>query len=288
MARPTREAILNLKDQGFSTKKIADVYEVHERTVRKWLAAPPKLPAELNANLDTPITISGKTVTITADWHIPLHSNEWINRMLKSSMEQNSEVLLVAGDWFNFDSLSQYDPKQATAGLEIELEMGREMMSAMLEVFPEVVYIWGNHDARLHKSLGYKIRFDSAMRTVFGELGSSALERIKFSSLDHCWIQTPRGSWYVCHPLSYSSVPLGTARKMAPIWPKSNIITAHSHHCAVGYAPDGVSVMSEAGGLFDATKTAYLQRSTTFPRWQNGYAILDAAGDYHVYSAGWE
>lgn len=280
--------MIYLRDTGLTQKDIASQYEVNERTVRKWLTKLPVLPKMSPIDLDVPITLSGKTVTITADWHIPLHSDEWINRMMTSSMDHGSEVLLVAGDWFNFDSLSQYDPKQASAGLELELETGRAMMEAMLQIFPEVVYVWGNHDARLHKSLGYKMQFNQAMRTVFGELGTEALGRIRFSSLDHCWLQTPRGTWYVCHPAAYSSVPLGTARKMAPIHPKSNIITAHSHHCAVGYAPDGVSVVSEAGGLFDATKTAYLQRSTTFPRWQNGYAILDAQGNYHLYSEGWE
>jgi len=263
-------------------------YDVNERTIRKWLTKLPDLPRMPRIDLDVPITIEGKTVTITADWHIPLHSEEWINRMMKTSMEHDSEVLLVAGDWFNFDSLSSYDPKQNSAGLELELETGRAMMEAMLQIFPEVVYLWGNHDARLHRSLGYKIRFDNAMRTVFGELGSDALSRIQFSSLDHCWIQTPRGTWYVCHPQAYSSVPLATGRKMAPIHPSKHIITAHSHHCAVGYAPDGVSVVAEAGGLFDATKTAYLQRATTFPRWQNGYGILEDDGSFHLHSAGWD
>lgn len=288
MDRPTREQLLTDRRLGYTNQQMADEYGVHERTIRKWMAATPKLPEMPHFDLDVPITISNKAITITADWHIPLHSDLWIERMMRTSMENNSEVLVVAGDWFNFDSLSQYDPKQDTAGLTLELEIGRAMMSAMLEIFPEVVYIWGNHDARLHKSLGYKMQFDNAMRTVFGELGTDALSRIQFSPLDHCWVQTPRGAWYVCHPQAYSSVPLGTARKMAPIWPANNIITAHSHHCAVGYAPDGVSVVSEAGGLFDATKTAYLQRSTTFPRWQNGFATIDKAGTYHLYSEGWE
>ena len=54
----------------------------------------------------------------------------------------------------------------------------------------------------------------------------------------------------------------------------ANVITAHSHHCAIGYATDGERVVAEAGGLFDRTQTAYLQRTTTHPNWAQGFCLL--------------
>jgi len=113
------------------------------------------------------------------------------------------------------------------------------------------------------------------------------LGRIQFTNLDHMWIDVPGAEpWYVCHPANYSRIPLSTARVLAAKY-NANIITAHSHHCAVGYATDGERVVAEIGGLFDRHKTAYLQRSTTFPTWQTGYAFLEG-GKLIVDSPGWE
>jgi hypothetical protein len=66
-----------------------------------------------------------------------------------------------------------------------------------------------------------------------------------------------------------------------------NVLTAHSHHSAVGYAADGVHVVAELGGFFDARATEYLQRSTAYPLWTQGYALINDAGRLTVHSPGW-
>jgi hypothetical protein len=121
------------------------------------------------------------------------------------------------------------------------------------------------------------------MKLVFGNLGVDALEKITFTNLDHLWIGT---DWYICHPGNYTRVPLSTARTLATKY-NANVITAHSHHAAVGYAIDGEKVVAEIGGLFDRHRTGYLQRSTTFPTWAQGYGFLDN-GFLNVRSPGWE
>jgi hypothetical protein len=68
---------------------------------------------------------------------------------------------------------------------------------------------------------------------------------------------------------------------------RTNVITAHSHHCSIGPGLDGSSVAIEAGGLHDKSKTAYLQRSTTFPHWSQGYVFVDEDNIPHVRSPLW-
>lgn len=181
--------------------------------------------------------------------------------------------MIIGGDFFNFDALSQYDPKQTDAGLEREYAEGLAVMRVVLETFDRVIYIWGNHDSRMHKALGFKMRFAEAMKMVFGALGEEAMAKIEFSNLDHCIIRSGDEEFYVCHPANYSSVPLNAARKIANKM-NMNVITAHSHHCAVGFAEDGKKIIMEAGGLFEKSKTAYLQRSTTFPTWTQGFVVI--------------
>ena len=76
--------------------------------------------------------------------------------------------------------------------------------------------------------------------------------------------------WRLCHPATYSRVPLTTPRTLAAKF-NCNVICAHAHHAAIGFASDGIKTVAEIGGLFDQTKTAYLQRTTTFPTWTPGY-----------------
>lgn len=277
-----------------SNRAIGRTLGVDEKTVRNGLKragykrhlVPLDIEDRFAFSLDKPITIEDPIVTVTADWHIPLYDPDYVNRMIERSREMGSRTLLVGGDFFNFDALSAYDPKQEEAGLELELSEGAAVMRVLLESFDRIVYLWGNHDARLHKALGFAIQFKAAMKMVFGSLGDEALQKLEFTNLDHCWIKQGDGrEWYVCHPQGYNRAPLTTARTLAAKV-NANVITAHSHHCAIGYATDGEKVVCEIGGLFDRHKTAYLQRSTTYPTWAQGYAVVVAGEKILVESPG--
>jgi predicted phosphodiesterase len=280
--KPEDTLYVHLASKGMSNRAIARVLNVDEKTVRNGLKranykrhlVPLDVEERFTFNLDTPITVTDPAVAITADWHIPLYDPEYVNYFIETCRNAEVRTLIIGGDFFNFDALSQYQPKQEEAGLERELAEGQMVMATLLETFDRIVYVWGNHDARLHKALGFSIQFKEAMKLVFGSLGTSALESIEFSNLDHCWVDQGDGRrWYVCHPASYSRIPLSTPRTLAAKY-DAGVISAHAHHCAIGLATDGDKVVVEAGGLFDRTKTAYLQRSTTFPTWAQGFCIL--------------
>lgn len=284
VSKPDDALYVAMAAKGMSNRAIAKVCSVDEATVRRGLRRMDYkrhlVPLDLNDrfafNLDKPITVEDDVVAITADWHIPLYDPEYVNHFIETSREAGARTLIAAGDFFNFDALSRYDPKQSEAGLEMELGEATAVMRVLLESFDRIVYLWGNHDARLTKALGFAIQFKEAMKLVFGSLGVEALDVIEFSNLDHCWIDQGDGrKWYVCHPANYNRNALTTARALAAKV-NASVITAHSHHCAIGYATDGERVVCEIGGLFDRHKTAYLQSSTTFPTWQQGFAILRA------------
>lgn len=283
-------------EKGESNRAIARRFGVDEATVRRALASigytRSLLPVGVDAvserfmfNIDKPLVHQGDLM-ITADWHIPVYDPVYVNHMITTAKREGLTKLLIAGDFFNFDSLSAYDPKQQDAGLERELDEAINVMRTLLDTFETVYFLWGNHDARLHRALGYKIQFQQAMRMVFGVLGEELLERVVFTNLDHIWIECgDEYPWYVCHPKAYNSVPLTGAIRLSSKM-NANVITAHSHHCAVGHGTDGKKVVAEIGGLFDKDKTAYLQRTTNFPTWQQGFAWLKN-GRLHVTSPRW-
>lgn len=287
-----REAARLATEENLSNYKIAARYGVHESTIRRGLASMnvqrhfvnTDLVQRMKLELDRPIVLDPNAdYAITADWHIPLYDPVYANAFIEEARDLGITQLIIAGDFFNFDALSVYEPKQVEAGVELELAEAQMVMRVLLETFEGIHFLWGNHDARLHKALGYTLQFREAMKLVFGDLGAEALQRITFSNLDHLWIGD---SWYICHPGNYTRTPLSTARTLATKY-NASVITAHSHHCAVGYAIDGERVVAEIGGLFDRHKTAYLQRSTTFPTWAQGYCFL-IGGRLIVRSPGWE
>lgn len=279
---PEDALYVHLASKGMSNRAIGRMLGVDEKTVRNGLKrmdykrhlVPMDIEDRFAFNLDKPITVEDEGVAVTADWHIPLYDPAYVNYFIDTARDMNVRTLVIGGDFFNFDALSQYQPKQEDAGLERELAEGQKVMNVLLESFDRIVYIWGNHDARLHKALGFAIQFKEAMKLVFGSLGKGALDSIEFSNLDHCYVDQGDGrSWRICHPANYSRIPLSTPRALAAKY-NCGVIAAHAHHCAIGTAVNGEDLVLEAGGLFDREKTAYLQRSTTFPTWAQGFAIL--------------
>ncbi len=217
--------------------------------------------------LPSPLRISGDWA-LTADWHVPLVNTTYVNSLISESRKRGINRLVIAGDFLNFDSLSKYDPKQNDAGLETEIHFAHTIMRTLMETFDDIVYLWGNHDIRMGRALGFKMSFSNTMRMVFGALGDEFLDKIQFSDLDHLWLD----DIYVCHPSAYSRVPLSNPIKINA-YTHSPVLCAHSHHSAVGFAPDGYNMVGELGGLFDAGRTRYLQGSSSFPRWVNGWAF---------------
>ena len=205
---------------------------------------------------------------------------QFASRFLATAEELEIRTLIIAGDFFNMDSLSSFDYKQASANLETELAQANEIMAQLCRQFEKVYFLWGNHDARLWKALNYQLTFSQCMKLAFADISQELLAKIHFTNLDHMWVND---NIYVCHPKNYTSVPLSTARKIAAKV-QGHVITAHSHHAAMGYDVSGKFVCVEAGGLFDMTKTEYLQRTTTFPNWKQGFSFIEKDGRISMYT----
>ena len=287
-----------MRESGYNNTDIAEQLGVSEASVRRGLRAakyrPHLLPAYAIRRFDTvlekPLRINVKKMgpgAVTADWHHPATDYGLVNTFIDHAQDIGAtNWLLVAGDWFNVDALSRFDFKQDSLNLPRELEASTLTMTKLLETFDRVYLSWGNHDARLHKTLGYKVSFAKSMKMLFEDLPEELMERIELSNLDHVVIDTPRGPYFVSHPKAYSTIPLSTGRRMASKH-LMHVITGHSHHTAIGHDVSGQFVVAEIGGFFDAKKTAYLQRSTTFPNWQNGWWFIDSEGWLYIEGSGW-
>lgn len=288
--------VIELKDKGYTNVEIAARLGTSEASVRRALKRgdytphmlEPSFVRQANVLLDRPIELSTTElggVAVTADWHHPLTDYKLVNQFIAEARERRiRNTLLVAGDWFNMDALSAYSPKQKKgADLVTELAYSQETVGTLLETFQRIVITKGNHDWRLIRALGWTLEFKDAMRLLFPDLTPKELGRIEFSNLDHVWVNSPAGRWFIAHPTVYSKRPLTAAIEISAIR-NAHVITGHSHHTAAGFARDGIHVVAEIGGFFDVEKTAYLQDTSTFPRWVQGYGFLDKHGHFSLES----
>ena len=220
--------------------------------------------------LDKPLQLKGDWA-VTADWHVPLYDASLVNEFLQEAESYSN--LLIAGDFLNGDSLSQYYPKQKSAGLEKELSEARDLMEILCANFKNIVFIKGNHDYRYTKSAEYRESFVDSMKKAFEGIDKSG-SKLVFSNLDHCYLTSNKQKYFIAHPTTYSKSPLNNPLAISDVQ-KCHTLTAHTHHCAMGWSPCGEYVVGELGGFFNIPQTEYLQGTTTYPNWCNGYWFIN-------------
>jgi hypothetical protein len=185
--------------------------------------------------------------------------------------------LFLAGDIFDFAYLSRYEEVYEVLmggreNMTDDLAFGREMMTALLAQVDCLVLGNGSHDRRLQQALRNRI----SVQALFGLFVPDNLkERVYVPSLPYAYIDTPRGAYRVTHPASYSQTPLVVPNALATKH-RCNVISAHSHHLAVGMDTSGEYTIAETGGLYDRDKVGYIhtQGDKKNPNWSNGFLLL--------------
>jgi hypothetical protein len=227
--------------------------------------------------LEKPLELKGNWA-VTADWHVPLYDAKLVNEFLDEASDYSN--LLIAGDFLNGDSLSQYYPKQKSAGIEKELSEAQALMEILCSNFSRIVFTLGNHDYRYTKAAEYREPFVESMTEVFKDVPRHGCKLV-FSNLDHCYITSNKERYFIAHPSTYSKSPLNNPLAIAEI-KKCHVLAAHTHHCAMGWDPSGAYVVGELGGFFNIQQTEYLQGTTTYPNWCNGYWFITNGKPYMI------
>ena len=262
---------------NYSLRAVAKKHNTDHSTIAKWLdkhglRAPRPTNDRFVFKHMEECRVSGDWM-ITSDWHMPIVDYGLVDRMISDAKRLGIKKLIVAGDWFNFDALSDYFPKQQDAGFPVELQDSNRLMDYLLNWFDEIVLTLANHDIRITKQLGYKLRFDHSMRVCFYDIDPKRMNKITITNRDYVLVDTPKGVWRICHTNNYSKTQLAYPSKLAEKY-RQHVAAGHRHHHAIGFSVSGYNVL-ELGGLFDASRTEYLSRwSNDFPIWQQGYSAL--------------
>ena len=159
--------------------------------------------------------------------------------------------LIIAGDFFNFDTFSTYAQLMQIPGWTEERTAARTLLGEWLDVFDEIYMLMGNHERRL-------IRFTAG---AFEENDILSLittnERVKMSKHGYMTIDTDNGVYRVTHQKNYSVIPLRVADDLANKF-QQHIITHHEHHIGMAKSRYGHYIIVNNGALVDANKLPYV------------------------------
>lgn len=287
-----------LDQPHLTNAEVGDQFGISEASVRRALRSqkierPAPRLRDPGITIEQPLEIAvNDPVVVTADYHFPLTRYDLVESMLDNAAKDGAKTLAIAGDLLHADTPSSFDYKQDSADMTTEMETAAAFMDAAAEVFDSIIVSWGNHDARYQKRLNYGVDFIKTMKMMLVDARPESLAKVQWTNLDHFYLDTDEYGddsatmWYVCHPKTYSQNPLTQARRIAAKV-VSNVVTAHSHHHAIGHDVSGRFTCAEIGGFFDKDITEYLQRSTQFPNWQNGYGLLYPDNTFEMRSQAW-
>jgi hypothetical protein len=226
------------------------------------------------------VRIRGRGV-VSSDWHLPLTSYENVARLIEGAIARGAiDWCAIVGDYFNLDAMSRFEEKQDDAGFELEIRQASKLLRILLDVFGFVIITKGNHDWRFLGRMGFKLKFERSIRMLLPDISDEEMERIKVTSLDYVIVESEdEDDWRCAHTNQYSKIPLSVPRELCDIH-RCNVAAAHRHHHGITTSKGGFLAV-ELGGLFDASKTAYLRSYTnTFPHWTPGWMELHEGRPY--------
>jgi hypothetical protein len=238
------------------------------------------LSEEVKGVSETPIYF------VTADWHLPFLSDSMFRALYSDPLTKKKKgrerYLIIGGDFLNFDMISRYENVNALSVAE-EVRVAREYLSILSKMFNKIYWLPGNHEERLASAL--KATPGEALKLLF----PSHVDKVTFLERPHFYISTSvlTNPIFVVHPANYSKVPLAVARSIF-LREKCNVFVTHQHHCALGVAPDGVSILADVGVMCDISRIEYASRKrTTHPNWGMGYIVVDGKRIFQrVYAGG--
>ena len=76
-------------------------------------------------------------ILITSDWHIPHYDKEMFSLLLNTAKENNTQELIIAGDFLNLDILSTFAKRETPISIDEELKEAEEAVLYADDYYPE-------------------------------------------------------------------------------------------------------------------------------------------------------
>jgi len=213
-------------------------------------------------------------VVLTCDWHIPYHSEAWVEKMIAGAEMFGARRLYIVGDYTDQHGLSKF--LDATSeDLHATIATVRAMFNKLLHHFDAIYWLQGNHDVRIAKALANRLQLDS-LYELFVPKDNPKHRCIHFSTYPYAYLKygdSEYDKWLIIHPKEYRKVALSAANDLATVH-LASVYNTHGHTVGNGRHRSGRFAIVDGGGMFDATKVEYkMTQLTTHPAWANAFTI---------------
>lgn len=218
---------------------------------------------------DTPLTLEGDWV-VTADYQAPYTDQAWVAAMCRIGRAWGIANLLVAGDLVDLEHFARYDPIHEPPPWESAKQFTARLLRVLAEAYPgHKVWTLGNHELRLTRLT----RGKWSMPELAAALEAHDVRAVQTPTVH---IETPRGSWGVVHPKSYSVIPTAVGKDLAAKFHRHTIV-AHGHHVGFRRDPSGKYRIIDLGAMCDPGMLAYVHTFVTrHPIMNRGFVLLRA------------
>ena len=238
-----------------------------------------------------PSSIVTKILTLS-DLHMPFSRDDIIMDIIEEHKDAN--VVLINGDLMEGYVYSTYEKAKRIAALH-EYEAAIKFVGILSEIFPHVVLVSGNHDARPARSLkkaGFDkeasqlLRPDLLARIANGEMLDDSGLTLKKLGFDNVHYQA-RESWYCrigktifCHPFSRIGSQPGFAAMKADNYFNHRYTTGEYDSIVVGHTHrifktiTNSRLLIEQGSLTDLLGYSHGADMTYLNNAMNGYAVV--------------
>jgi predicted phosphodiesterase len=210
--------------------------------------------------------------------HVPFYSKQIINGILELKEKNKIDGIVLAGDFLDMGSLSQYDSgKVSSTGVSLEMEyrVGNMLLDELQSGIKNKVFLYGNHEARYFKWLS-KVD-NNKIGDILHPTKALGLKKRGFQVIEDYqneWFELARlhifHGWY--HTVNASKKHLDVLRR--------NCLFFHTHR--IGSHREGDFASHNCGFLGDINSPAF--NYATWPmksNWANGFAIVHEDGKNH-------
>lgn len=220
-----------------------------------------------------------KNILILSDIHVPYHNLEALTLAIRYGLDHQVDTIFLNGDFMDFYSLSRYEKDPRKRDFVGELEMGRQILKRLRELFPNarMYYLQGNHDLRLEVYLKVKAP------ELFGIEDFELNNLLRFGEMNIEYIKDKRivkaGKLNILHGHELKGgafSPVNVARGLY-MKTKTSSICGH-HHSTSEHTETSIN-----GDVFTCWSVGHLgeEHPNYMPlnKWNHGFARVDVKED---------
>lgn len=268
-------------DYAALTSRTTESVRMKLQTLREY-----KIPPSNRTPWNNPPVMEGDALVI-GDTQIPFHHAEFIGKCIALCKKLKIKQMILGGDALDINALNAFPPNfendqkrvidtstaselikiaetlpsekreeiyslvstaENEGGITGEIKESREVLKTLGAEFDKIVWIMGNHEQRVLRTLQKVIPVDD-LATLFGADNPKWV----VSPYYYCLLNSGGEEWQIEHPINTGK---GSSKRLAPKFGK-HIVMFHNHHFSITTDPSGRYYAIEPGMAMDEERMAY-------------------------------